>query len=573
MKTTRKALTLMMALALILSLAVPVFATAPAAADSTYTLTINNSASGHTYEAYQIFSGNLETTAQGTQVLTKIEWGAAISDGAALLNEIKATAAAASQTSELYKLKDVKNAADLADAIADNITSDSASLAALAEIFAKYLAAGSASGTSTYANSKYTISGLPAGYYLVKDKDNSLNGDNASYTKFILRVLKDENVVPKSDLPTIDKTISDNSDNGFGEYEDFDINDTAYYKWEATLPSNIADYETYYMQFNDKLPTGLKFMRFESIYLLDSHGNTVAHELYKNASDKVDEFTLPAGIVADGTDTQEFTLTISNLLALTNSAKPGYKLVVIYSTRISREALIAEPNTNAVYLEFSNDPNWNGEGTEPTGETPEDVAHAFTFKIDIDKYDSDNQDLKLEGAEFILYFETAQNDVTTYHYAKVITEEMVAAGEKVNGIVSQPEHVGVVYGWTTERSEASVLDTDANGSINLRGLDEGTYYLEETKAPAGYNLMETRVQVDIEPTYTESADTVTVEVTYKVDNRVNTNGSTVGIRNSSGSTLPQTGGIGTTLFYIFGGFMAVGAAVLLVTKKRMSAEA
>ena len=568
MKTTRRTLTLVLALAMILSLAIPALA-----ADS-YTLTINNATTGHTYEAYQIFSGNLETTAQGVQVLTEIEWGANVSDGDALITEIKSTAAAADPTSELHKLKDVTDAAALADAIADNLTSDSASLAQLAEIFAKYLTA-SATASSTYdsVNKCYTISNLPAGYYLVKDKDGSLNTANDSYTKFIMRVLKDETVVPKSDLPTVNKTISDNMTNNFTEYEDFDINDTAYYKWEATLPSNIADYETYYMQFTDTLPTGIKFMRFESIYLMDSHGNTVAHQFYTNTEEGVTAYTLPAGFVAAGTDTQEFTLTIANLLALTNSAKPNYKLVVKYSARITRDALIAEPNTNAVDLVFSNDPNWNGDGTHPTGETPKDYAHAFTFRLDIDKYDSDNQTMKLEGAEFVLYFESVTDDVTTNYYAKVITEEMIADGVSVNGILCEADHLGVVYGWTTNKSEASVLDTDANGAINLRGLDEGTYYLEETKAPAGYNLMETRVQVDIEPAYTESADTVTVEVTYKVDNRVNTNGSTVGIRNSSGSTLPQTGGIGTTLFYIFGGFMAVGAAVLLVTKKRMSAEA
>ena len=114
-----------------------------------------------------------------------------------------------------------------------------------------------------------------------------------------------------------------------------------------------------------------------------------------------------------------------------------------------------------------------------------------------------------------------------------------------------------------------MLDTDAKGAIAVRGLDEGIYYLKETKAPAGYNLMETPVKIEIIPKYTQTGDKVSVTVNYKVDDKEQES-NTVGVRNSSGSTLPVTGGMGTVIFYVLGTVLVAGAVVLLIVKKRLS---
>lgn len=372
-------------------------------------------------------------------------------------------------------------------------------------------------------------------------------------------MIKDETVAPKSSIPSVDKEINDTLSGTFAEHEDFDINDTVYYKWTGHLPSNLKDYEEYNYKFYDTLPTGINFEQFEQIYL-EGHDGNLVHTIY-DAS--VENAKLPDG-VNQTVNGEKVTLEIEDLLTLYPNVLPTQKIVVKYSAYVTRDALIAKAMTNKVYVEFDNNPNGDG-----TGKTPEDVAHAFTFQINVDKYDADNKDKKLEGAEFVLYYERTENDQIVKYYAMVITEEMIAAGTVINGTAVEADDLGVVHGWTTEEASASILDTDANGAIALDGLDSGIFYLKETKAPAGYNLMETPVKIEIIPAY--SADDSEVSVTYKVDD-IEQESNTVGVRNSSGSTLPVTGGMGTTIFYIIGGLMVAASAVLLVTKKRMTAE-
>lgn len=574
----KKAISIIVCLVMFMSMTITAFA-----AEQTHTLTINNPTKGHQYEAYQIFSGVLEKiSGKDTQVLTNIEWGSAIvgegyDNSKDLLDDINAAAEAAADGTPMKKLLGVSehDAAYLAEVIADNVTSDSVTLDALAAIFAKHIEDGKNTGTQAYKEnivtedgkevdkSYYTVSGLAPGYYLVKDKDNSLGNQYDSYTKFILRVIKDETVAPKSSVPSVDKSINTTIDGTYTEYADFDINDTAYYKWVGKLPSNLKDYETYFYKFYDTLPQGIEFIRFEQVYI-EGHDGNLVHTFY----DASKGTTMPAGI-HESKNGKEITLAFEDLWTLYPSILPTQKIVVKYSARVTRDALIASPMTNSVYVEFSNDPNAEGAGTPPTGKTPEDVAHAFTFQINVDKYDADNKETKLEGAEFKLYYERTENDAVVKYYAQVITEEMIEKGEEINGTVVDQDDLGVVYGWTTDDTKASVLDTDVMGSISVRGLDEGIYYLKETKAPAGYNLMETPVKIEIIPVYTTTGDKVSVTVNYKVDD-IEQDSNTVGVRNSSGSTLPVTGGMGTILFYALGSVLVIGAVVVLVVKKRLS---
>ena len=560
MKMTKRIFSLALCLVLMLALALPAMA---ADETKTYKLTITNEADDHTYEAYQIFSGSL-VNVDGKDILSDIKWGSSIpaDKQAALMDALEAAfpglKATNTEGNRLYE----RTAAGVAEYLQDNVTTDSESIDLFAEVVGKHL--GTVAGTSADKGDHYEIEGLTAGYYLVKDKDNTLGGANDFYTKYIIRVLKDQTVAPKGEVPTVDKTINDTLDGTYTDVEDFDINDTAYYKWEGTLPSNLKSYNSYFYKFNDTLPTGLLFLEFQQIYI-EGHDGNLVHKFY-DITDSVDtNDTLPVGIT-ESVDGQNVTLEFNDLLTLYKSILPTQKIVVKYTARVTRDALVAQPMTNSVYVNFSNNPN--GDGIGDTGTTPEDVAHAFTFQITVDKYDADKPSTKLPGAEFVLYYERTVSDAVVKYYAQVITEEMIAAGGEINGLPVDADDLGVVYGWTDDITQASVLDTDAKGALKVKGLDEGIYYLKETKAPAGYNLMETPVQIKIIPSYTASGDEMSVTVSYEVDS-IAQSSNTVGVRNSSGSTLPVTGGAGTTMFYVVGGLLVAAAVVMLISKRRV----
>lgn len=565
----------------------------PVMAAETYTLTINNETTGHTYEAYQIFAGDLAVGDNGTTVLSNVNWGSAIptdpATQAALLAEISALLNTSCTTAE-----------DVAKRLGSHVTSDSATIDAFADIFSqkdeetgyfKYLT--KTAGTSTYDQDKknYTITGLDAGYYLVKDKDDTLELEYDAYTKYILRVLKNETVTPKSDIPTVEKTINDSLNGTYTEHEDFDITDTAYYKWVGSLPSNLSAYDSYYYKFTDTLPVGMnsnvtvngETYAIQQIYI-EGHDGNVVHTFYDVTDSDTENDVLPVGITVTYTDgvyerntdgkvtatttAEQIVVEFNDLKTLYSSLLPTHKIVVKYTAMVTRDAIIAYPGSltgmvNKVDLTYSNEPNGDG-----LGKTLPDEAYAFTFRIVVDKYDANDSTKKLEGAEFVLYYERVENNETVKYYALVVTEEMIEAGTEINGKAVTQANLGNVWGFTTDPTEASVLDTDKNGSLTVGGLDEGVYYLEETKAPSGYDLMETPVQVVIKPSY--KADGTLNAITYEVDS-IAQNSDTVGIRNDAGTSLPVTGGVGTTMFYIFGGIMVVGALVLLISKKRMVA--
>lgn len=573
----KKISAIILALVMVLALAVP------AMAATTYTLTINNTAPGHTYDAYQIFSGTLSSDGS---TLSDIEWGAGIANPAgfvaALLADevsIPLTGGATTTLKTVFSAVADVPAADQAAKVAEiagTISNDSFTLDRFAELLGTftagahlYLGTPTATTNTHVDGTHYDISGLPAGYYLVKDRDGTQEGEADFYSKYMVQIVKDGTVNVKGGNVTVDKGVNDTLDGTYDNVEDFDVNDTAYYKWTGTLPTNLRAYTEYWYKFTDTLPAGLTFVQLEQVYI-EGHDGTPSH-VFLDIHDAIPENdTLPTGItfnkVDNGDGTSVLTLEFNDLLKLYPSLLSTDKVVVKYSTYVNRDALIEKANTNEVYLEYDNNPNGEGHG-----KTVPDVAHAFTFHIEIDKYDMADPTKKLEGVEFVLYYRTvdAMENIVPM-YAKVVTEEMIAAAEVINGKAVDADDLGLVYGWTANRAEASILDTDANGAINIKGLDEGTYFLEETKTVEGYNKLDTPVQIDIIPTYTETGDECSVTVEYKVDSISQGASHVVGVRNSKGSTLPSTGGMGTTVFYIIGSVMLLGAVVLLVTRKRMA---
>ena len=507
MKQTRKLLSMLLALAMVFALATTAFATGETgesqpeepATPTTYSITINNSAEGHTYEAYQIFTGDLY---EG--ILSNIVWGSGIS----------ATG---------------KTALGDAAAKAETLKTD-ADAKAFAKEVAPYLdtVAGSA---NTVNGGKYVISGLAAGYYLVKDHDGSLTGDYDAYTEYIVRVVKDTTAAPKSSVPEVEKTVKDND--GSTEYKDaadYNMGDSVPFQLKATLASNVSAYTTYKVVFHDTLSKGLKYNNDAKVKIGDT---------------ETSGFTVTASVNDDGTTT--LTVSCDDVKAL--GAGNSSVITVDYTATLNQNAVLGSAgNPNKVKLEYSNNPNKSETGNNETGETPEDVVIVFTYELDTTKVDGEDNTKKLNGAEFKLKNAAGK-------WAIVNTE-------------------GKVTGWSDTEEGGSTLTSDANGLFKVIGLDEGAYYLKETKAPDGYNLLKNEIAVVITATIDDETRTLT-NLAVTADNKPGTGNTSTGIAvitiaNNKGSTLPETGGIGTTIFYTVGGILVLVAVVLLVTKKRMS---
>lgn len=508
MKHSKKLASLLLALVMALSLAVTAFADE----STTYSITISNSTAGHTYEAYQIFTGDLATNEARNKVLSNIVWGSGVSKAGQV-----ALGDAAAKAETLTTEADAK---------------------AFAKAVAPYLTtvAGSA---NTVTDGKYVISGLAAGYYLVKDQDGSLTGDNDSYTEYIIQVVGNVTATPKSDVPKVQKKVKDINDStdttktDWQDSADYDIGDSIPFQLKATLADNVSAYTTYKVVFHDTLSKGLTYNKDAKVYIggVETTG-----------------FTVTATVNDDGTTTLTVSCDDVKALGATNSSV----ITVEYTATLNENAVLgSEGNPNEVYLEYSNNPNKSEVGDNETGNTPEDVVIVFTYKVVVNKVDGEGN--PLSGAEFTL--------------------------EKYNKETGKWETITVV------KNEEGTIFT-------FSGLDDGSYRLTETKTPVGYNTIDP-IYFVIEATHGETADAPTLKTlnAYLTDANGNkqtemkdgesvnidlgtvdlTAGSiTTTVVNKSGSKLPSTGGIGTTIFYVLGGVLVLAAVVLLVTKKRMS---
>lgn len=472
--------------------------------DSTYTLTLDGTTTGHTYEVYQIFAGDVSS--DGT-TLSNITWGSGVN-----AFTFNGSSDAATIAENLGTGKDTDTAKSFATTAAANL--------------------GTATATVSSTASTTTISGLAAGYYLVKDADNSQSGENSSYTRFILKVVGDATAKLKSDVPSVEKKVKDTNDTAgtttdWQDSADYDINDSVPFQLTATLPSNLGDYTEYYLELSDTLSSGLTYNKDAKVYLVNDDEKT----------DVTSSFT----IADDGSSFK-----INNLKSL-DGVTSSTKVVVEYTATLNENAVIgSEGNPNTVKLIYSNNPNYTGSGeTSPTGETPEDTVIVFTYKVVVNKVDQNSK--ALAGAAFTL-------------------------SKKVNGEWTTVKTISVDEATAAENS-------DVKNIFTFSGLDDGDYKLSETTTPNGYNTIsdveftvtvDHDVESDSPALNSLSGDVTTGELTFTSNT---TDGSlTTDVVNKKGSVLPSTGGMGTTILYVVGTILVLAAGILLVTKKRMDAK-
>lgn len=495
MKTIKRSIALVLAMILTLAMSVTVFA-APNADQNTFSLTLNKAVKGHTYEAYQILSGDLSAD---KATLSNIKWGEGIkAEGQ--------TALGGDAAGYAKKLADMGN--------------NSKELKAQAQIIGANLASASGSVTVTDPDAKNVISNLKPGYYLIKDKDDSLQGQE-SYTEFILHVTDDVEANVKADVPSVEKKVKDTNDTtgdttGWQDSADYDIGDDVPFQLTATLANNIESYKTYSLKFNDTLLKGLDYNNDAVIKLGDK--------------DVTSYFTPSYDATA-----KTLTFTCDDILAF--GAKNSDKIVVEYTAKLNENAVIgAAGNPNTVYLDFSNNPNNGGEGDR--GKTPEDKVIVFTYKLTVNKVDKENK--PLTGAEFSLF-------------------------KKVNG---KEELVEV----------KKILSTNAEGTVfGFTGLDDGTYVLRETKTPDGYNSIEDQTftisakhdENSDDPKLTALTGDVASGSIINLGVMLEKGELSTDVVNNKGSVLPSTGGAGRVAIYVIGAILVLGGGIVLVTKKRV----
>ena len=458
--------------------------------------TITGPKNGHTYEAYQIFTGDL---ADGK--LSNVKWGSATAK-----NGTAVTDAELKTVTDLASKSVNDNAQATANAIAAYLTSD-------------------AQPTATIDDTNPTAQ-VPSGYYLIKDKNNTVP-DGQAATTYIVTVAGNVTITPKSDVPSFEKKLKDTNDttgetSDWQDSADYDINDAVPFKLEGTVASNYADYDTYYFAFHDVEENSLTFNKDSvKVYVDDT------------------EITSGYSVVTEGlTDGCTFEVKFANLKTI-DGVKAGSKIRVEYTSTLNENAVLGKHgNVNKAKLQYSNNPNDEQGGENgPTGETPWDNVIVFTYKTVINKVDDKNQPLK--GAEFTL------------------SKKMKDGSTKNVAVVKDSEGT----------------------TFTFNGLDDGDYVLTETKTSAGYNSIKPiTFTVTANHTITwegEDRDTILTslsgnaasgEITFTpTDDKSELDTNVV---NKPGSSLPETGGMGTIVLYAAGAVLVVAAGVYFGLKKK-----
>lgn len=319
--------------------------------------------------------------------------------------------------------------------------------------------------------------------------------------------------------PTV--TIHDKNDNPFDKVDDkesADVGETVNYTITGKVP-DATGFNIYTYKITDTMSTGLTFKKDIKVFIgvTEIAADTVATWITYTPNEEA----------ATG-----FEITIP---VMDYQTQVGAEIEVTYTADVNENA-VAKIEKNHAVLEYSNDPTYSTQTTT----TPPEEEIVYSSKIVIDKHETDKENTKLAGATFVLY-----KKVTTGEGANAVTSKVYY---KWNESTKKVE-------WVADKAQATSKTTDNNGSASFDGLANGDYYLEETAAPAGYNLLKEPVKVEVKGGTTEAQLTATAKVA-----------------NNTGTELPSTGGMGTTIFYVLGSILLIGAAVLLITKKRMSAE-
>lgn len=531
MKRTKRIFAIFMTLALAMSMLI-VSSAVSFAAEGDVTISVKEGDT-HSYEAYQIFTANV-TTKDGKSVLSNIKWGQ---------NGTGTKGAVVDQTT--------------LDALKALTGTDSAKAAEIA----KYANLTNPLVAEIKAGSPATVA---PGYYLIKDKTGATMGEGDEYTLYIVEVAENVVITRKAGTTESDKKIDDvndsdttaAADNGkLQTSSDYDIGDEVPYHVTAKISSQVGQYKKYHITLEDILESG----KFDAI-TLDKTAITLGGAAIADTDDYTVTTTWDTEPTKDGFKvTYEFVPKDGKDL----SSLAGKTIAINFTATLGQGAAIGDAgNRNTLKVKYSNNPNETDGHSE--GTTPDKVVITFTYKVVVDKYDQDGT-TPLENAGFTLY-KVSKTDANAGVTGADADAKNAAWADKA------------IKTWTSTAAEGKT--TGKNNRFSFTGIDDGYYVLCETTTPAGYNTMEPQV-FQVTATHggtdnngltldTLSGDKVSGDITFtatKADGTLSTD-----ISNKKGAELPETGGIGTVIFYVLGSLLVVGCGIVLISKRRMESR-
>ena len=525
-KAIKKLLAALLAVAMVCAMAIPAFAYNPGE-------TKEDLNTKHDYGAFQIFEGVIS---KDNPTLSDVDWGQNITEPDIFLANLK------NDPTIGEKFETAATAQDVLAVISKWHDSDDNSIA-FARVVCHYLYSDANANPTPVATDHTGGINIPkSGYYLIVDTSTFSDDDfyHAYNSFFLLNVPQTPYVVlvnHKVVKPTVEKEVYDNNDigstGGWGSSADHAINEPFQFRLIAKLPASENNgraydyYKEYAVCFTDTLSDGITFDKLDTVEITNGDGST---------PQVINNYTL------DPNNPQSsFKLSIDDVKTCVPDLNKGATITVTYTAHLNEKAYVNTAggasnteNKNSVYLIYSNNPR----SSAFFDRTPESAVCVYTYQLNNTKYrDDDTPGNELAGAGFRLY---SGKDCTK-------EQEIKLKKNTTDGTYSP-------YFGTDAGDE---MFSDEHGQFNVKGLDAGTYYLKETNPPAGYSAC-----ADKE---------IVISATHDV-NHVSLSGNlstTIINKKAGGITLPSTGGIGTTLFYVVGGGLMVAAIVLLVTKKRM----